>query len=260
MRIRCDVVCETGKVRDNNEDMALVFGEQVRDSALSFTCDVEDTTRFVAAVADGMGGHADGEVASAMATGSFNDFLAALPDGLDAEEVVKAVKQWGVDVSERMRTATQGSGMGCTFCGMFTYGGNAYVLNAGDSRLYRLRYGLFKQLTIDHSERVRQNDPAIPSNLIYNALGLDNVDRNILTTIIDKFDGGPVGLDTLAASTGEEATTIEDVYEPFLMQLGFIARTPRGRICSRRAYEHLGFTYRKTDASLLDWKDFNGDE
>ena len=138
MRIRCDVVCETGKVRDNNEDMALVFGEQVRDSALSFTCDVEDTTRFVAAVADGMGGHADGEVASAMATGSFNDFLAALPDGLDAEEVVKAVKQWGV--------------------------------------------GLFKQLTIDHSERVRQNDPAIPSNLIYNALGLDNVFVDVTPT------------------------------------------------------------------------------
>lgn len=182
MRIRCDVVCETGKVRDNNEDMALVFGEQVRDSALSFTCDVEDTTRFVAAVADGMGGHADGEVASAMATGSFNDFLAALPDGLDAEEVVKAVKQWGVDVSEWMRTAAQGSGMGCTFCGMFTYGGNVYVLNAGDSRLYRLRYGLFKQLTIDHSERVRQNDPAIPSNLIYNALGLDNVFVDVTPT------------------------------------------------------------------------------
>ena len=92
------------------------------------------------------------------------------------------------------------------------------------------------------------------------SLGLDNVDRNILTTIIDKFDGGPVGLDTLAASTGEEATTIEDVYEPFLMQLGFIARTPRGRICSRRAYEHLGFNYKKSETSLLDWKEFNGDE
>ena len=67
-------------------------------------------------------------------------------------------------------------------------------------------------------------------------------------------------MDTLAASTGEEATTIEDVYEPFLMQLGFIARTPRGRICSRRAYEHLGFNYKKSETSLLDWKEFNGDE
>ncbi len=182
MRIRCDVVCETGKVRSNNEDMALVFGEQVRDSALSFTCDTGDGIRFVAAVADGMGGHADGEVASNMATSSFNEFLVALPDGLDTEEVVKAVKQWGADVSSQMKAAARGSGMGCTFCGLFTYDEQVYVLNVGDSRLYRLRYGLFKQLTTDHSERVRQNDPTLPSNLIYNALGLDDVFVDVTPT------------------------------------------------------------------------------
>lgn len=71
-------------------------------------------------------------------------------------------------------------------------------------------------------------------------IGLDFVDRRILNTIIDKFDGGPVGLDTLAASTGEESITIEDVYEPFLLQIGFIARTPRGRIALKAAYKHLG--------------------
>nr|WP_132242019.1 Holliday junction branch migration DNA helicase RuvB [Marinisporobacter balticus] len=71
-------------------------------------------------------------------------------------------------------------------------------------------------------------------------LGLDNVDKNILFTIIEKFDGGPVGLDTLAASTGEERNTIEDVYEPYLLQLGFIQRTPKGRIVTRLGYEHLG--------------------
>lgn len=70
-------------------------------------------------------------------------------------------------------------------------------------------------------------------------LGLDAVDKNILNTIIDKFSGGPVGLDTLASATGEDATTIEDVYEPYLLQLGFIARTPRGRICMPNAYKHL---------------------
>lgn len=73
-------------------------------------------------------------------------------------------------------------------------------------------------------------------------LGLDNIDRNLLTTIIVKFSGGPVGLDTLAASTGEEATTIEDVCEPYLLQLGFISKTPRGRIAMPLAYEHLGLT------------------
>ena len=70
--------------------------------------------------------------------------------------------------------------------------------------------------------------------------GLDQNDRLLLLTIIQKFDGGPVGLETLAASTSEEAETIEDVYEPYLLQLGFLARTPRGRIVTRLAYEHLG--------------------
>lgn len=70
-------------------------------------------------------------------------------------------------------------------------------------------------------------------------LGLDQVDRAVLECMIDKFAGGPVGLDTLAASTGEDAITIEDVYEPYLLQLGFIQRTPRGRMATERAYRHL---------------------
>ncbi len=71
-------------------------------------------------------------------------------------------------------------------------------------------------------------------------LGLDNTDRRMMQAIIKFYDGGPVGLDTLAATIGEEAITIEDVYEPYLMQLGFINRTPRGRCVTRLAYEHLG--------------------
>ena len=70
-------------------------------------------------------------------------------------------------------------------------------------------------------------------------LGLDRVDRTMLATMMDKFGGGPVGLDTLAATTGEDAVTIEDVYEPYLMQLGFLMRTPRGRICTQTAYDHM---------------------
>jgi len=70
-------------------------------------------------------------------------------------------------------------------------------------------------------------------------LGLDKVDRNILTCMMDKFAGGPVGLDTLAATTGEDAVTIEDVYEPYLMQLGFLMRTPRGRVCTPAAWAHM---------------------
>ncbi|MGM9681775.1 MAG: Holliday junction branch migration DNA helicase RuvB [Eubacteriales bacterium] len=78
-------------------------------------------------------------------------------------------------------------------------------------------------------------------------LGLDNIDRRMLSTIIRMYDGGPVGLETLAATIGEEAVTIEDVYEPYLMQIGFLSRTPRGRCATRLAYEHLGLEYRPAD-------------
>lgn len=71
-------------------------------------------------------------------------------------------------------------------------------------------------------------------------IGLDSTDRNVITTMIKTFGGGPVGLDTLAATTGEDANTIEDVYEPYLLQLGFINRTPRGRVVTKLAYEHFG--------------------
>ncbi len=85
-------------------------------------------------------------------------------------------------------------------------------------------------------------------------LGLDVSDRRVLATIIDKFDGGPVGLDTIAAALSEDADTIMDVYEPYLIQLGFLERTPRGRMATRRAYEHLGRAYdeaRGQQASLF---------
>jgi Holliday junction DNA helicase RuvB len=75
------------------------------------------------------------------------------------------------------------------------------------------------------------------------ALGLDDIDRRVLHTIIEKFDGGPVGLETIGAALSEEPDTIMDVVEPYLLQLGFLDRTPRGRVATRRAYEHLGIAY-----------------
>lgn len=88
---------------------------------------------------------------------------------------------------------------------------------------------------IDHVTSIKALDL-----LEVDPLGLDQVDRKVLETIIYKFDGGPVGLDTLAASSGEERVTIEDVCEPFLLQIGFLNRTPRGRIVTRKALDHLG--------------------
>ena len=83
-------------------------------------------------------------------------------------------------------------------------------------------------------------------------LGLDNTDRRMLETIIKFYDGGPVGLETLAATVGEEAITLEDVYEPYLMQIGYLSRTPRGRCVTRLAYEHLGIPYRPPKSTPSD--------
>ena len=80
-------------------------------------------------------------------------------------------------------------------------------------------------------------------------LGLDDFDRRMLTTIINVYGGGPVGLDTLAAAIGEESITLEDVYEPYLMQIGFLTRTPRGRCATSLAYSHLGIPFNEGGAN-----------
>ena len=82
-------------------------------------------------------------------------------------------------------------------------------------------------------------------------LGLDEMDRALLRTVIEKFDGGPVGIESLAAALSEESSTLEDVYEPFLIQEGFLMRTPRGRMATRRAFEHLGIPLRSTGQGQL---------
>ncbi|MEW5868805.1 MAG: Holliday junction branch migration DNA helicase RuvB [Chloroflexota bacterium] len=82
-------------------------------------------------------------------------------------------------------------------------------------------------------------------------LGLDDMDRRVLTTIVEKYNGGPVGLSTIAASISEEPDTIMDVVEPYLLQLGFLERTPQGRMATRRAYEHLGLPYTREDQPKL---------
>ena len=89
-------------------------------------------------------------------------------------------------------------------------------------------------------------------------LGLDETDRNLLRALIEKFGGGPAGLETLAATINEDVNTIEDVYEPYLMQIGFIARTPRGRMCLKGGYEHLGMKMSESAKRQLSL--FGGDE
>ncbi len=96
--------------------------------------------------------------------------------------------------------------------------------------------------TVNNNEKVTVEDAKFAlMKMEVDELGLDEVDRALLRAMIEKFDGRPVGLETLAATINEDAGTIEDVYEPYLLQLGFIARTPRGRMILRGGYEHLGF-------------------
>ena len=91
------------------------------------------------------------------------------------------------------------------------------------------------------------------SRLEVDYLGLDATDRRMLTSIIRNYNGGPVGLETLAATIGEEAVTLEDVYEPYLMQIGFLTRTPRGRCVTKLAYEHLHFSAPRTEQEQLSF-------
>ena len=96
------------------------------------------------------------------------------------------------------------------------------------------------------------------SRLEIDELGLDETDRNLLRALIEKFGGGPAGLETLAATINEDANTIEDVYEPYLLQLGFIARTPRGRICLKDGYAHVGYEpSMKAKKQISMFEDFN---
>ena len=81
--------------------------------------------------------------------------------------------------------------------------------------------------------------------------GFDEIDRKLLRAIIERFDGGPVGVSTIAAVLSEEVDAIEDIYEPFLLQIGFLQRTPRGRVATRLAYEHLGIPYKSPPSSLF---------
>ncbi|MCL0029226.1 Holliday junction branch migration DNA helicase RuvB [Dehalococcoidia bacterium] len=102
----------------------------------------------------------------------------------------------------------------------------------------------FAQVTADNVITVEVAKEAL-RRLEVDQLGLEGIDHRVLRSIIEKFEGGPVGLDTLAASISEEPDTIEDVYEPYLLQLGFLDRTRRGRVATRRAYEHLGVEFPK---------------
>ena len=99
---------------------------------------------------------------------------------------------------------------------------------------------------LGHDQILKSDAELALNRLDIDGLGLDATDKNLILSLIQKFGGGPVGLETLSATINEDKDTIEDVYEPYLLQLGFIGRTPRGRVALKRAYEHFGLPLPKS--------------
>ncbi len=169
-------ICDVGCVRKNNEDMAYACGRIVRDISSTGECAVP----CAFAVADGMGGYEGGEIASEIVIRSFSVFAKKIADFNDESSRIEAVKKWASDANALvLDTANIRSGlseMGTTFVGLIFFCDNALLVNVGDSRCYRLRDGVLKQLTVDHSERNRTGDANVPSNLIYNFMGTNQAD------------------------------------------------------------------------------------
>ena len=173
MRLRFEIVSHAGLVRTQNEDMAYAGGQTVRDNSDAFEFDIpEDGMEFGAVVCDGLGGREGGEKASELACSLFDTFVEALPAGLEPNDVIMRLKRWTQTANDAIMAESHGNGMATTLTGLLLYFDQAYILNCGDSRTYRLRYDNFRQLTLDHSERNRLNDPSAPANLMYNCLGI----------------------------------------------------------------------------------------
>lgn len=175
IELEISVKCDTGCVRATNEDMILVSGEKYRDSSDSFGSVIQQNGRFVAAVADGMGGHNAGEIASEIALTNFDDFILNMPIGLSDNDfrniLDNEIKKIHNSLNVYGQTHQGCLGMGTTLTAWLTYENRIYLINAGDSRGYRLRNGILCQLTTDHSVQNKNNDYTLPSNMIYNCLG-----------------------------------------------------------------------------------------
>lgn len=173
MRLRFEIVSHAGLVRTQNEDMAYAGGQTVRDDSDAFEFDIPDEgMKFGAVVCDGLGGREGGEKASALTCNMFDTFVDELPVGLEPNDLILRLKRWAQTANDTIMAESHGNGMATTLTGLLLYFDQAYILNCGDSRTYRLRYDNFRQLTRDHSERNRLNDPSAPANLMYNCLGI----------------------------------------------------------------------------------------
>ena len=159
-------VCDIGLKKPNNEDMILLNDEMFRDGSRQKEFDFNIEKRIVIAIADGIGGLDRGEAASEMALVRLKEVLEKIPDDLSGHELKEVF-----DVYTQETHHLMSEGMGSTIAGLFVYQGKVFRFHAGDSRIYLLRDGGLRRLTIDHSLRESGGNPDAPSNIITNALG-----------------------------------------------------------------------------------------
>ena len=173
-KIMLTAASRVGCVRVNNEDMVLAYDELVRSDAHQTELYTENTDRFVIALADGMGGHKAGEVASEETLRNLQFFISDIPRGLSSDAFVSAMKEWLRSINQTLNSQGHAdeslADMGTTLVGILYYGGKYYWINCGDSRLYRLRDGRLTQLTTDHSLNVLTGAKK-HSNIITNCIG-----------------------------------------------------------------------------------------
>lgn len=212
MRLRFEIVSHAGLVRTQNEDMAYAGGQTVRNDSDAFEFDIPDEgMKFGAVVCDGLGGREGGEKASALTCNMFDTFVDDLPVGLEPNDLILRLKRWAQTANDTIMAESHGNSMATTLTGLLLYFGQAYILNCGDSRTYRLRYGNFRQLTRDHSERNRLNDPSAPANLMYNCLGIQEAFIDITPTKVVEGDQYIICSDGLSdyVSEAEMQTNIQ---------------------------------------------------
>lgn len=187
-----EAVCDIGCVRSNNEDMAYAAGRLVRDGRLEGSVAISPGLVVAFAVADGMGGYEGGEVASEIVSRSFAAFITGL-DEKGNQNILVAIKDWAREANQLV-LLTAGAReelaeMGSTFVGLILCDAKLWLVNIGDSRCYRFRQGVLKQMSTDHSERERTGNRNAPSNLIYNYMG--NVPEDFISdvTVLEPLEG-----------------------------------------------------------------------
>jgi protein phosphatase len=176
MNIDVELRCDVGCVKAGNEDMVLAGGELFRDWSTSLRVEAgEPGQRALLAVADGMGGHADGARASELALDRLRNLWGPLPDDLSVDELRDVLTTWAAETHGALRAASPGElghgGMGTTIVALLFYGDRVFRCHAGDSRLYRWRANALERLTRDHSLREQRGDPTLPANTLVNSLG-----------------------------------------------------------------------------------------